>query len=153
MMPTLCAIKELKANLDASWNTKGDKFCVGAASGHVFIGSFNAQNGFWIAPSQTNDKPLHKASVLCVRFDPSGRVVASASADGTVIISTCYDEAIDTESTGPFANVTTDAEMLFKFTTSGWVNSLSFSPSGSTLVFVCKSLASLSRIFDFNSLC
>lgn len=50
-MPQLCAIKELKANLDASWNYRGDKFCVGAASGHVFVGLFDENNGFWIAPS------------------------------------------------------------------------------------------------------
>ena len=95
--PTLCAVKELKANLDAAWNSKGDKFCVGASSGHVFVGKFNPDLGFWVALSQTEEpplgKPLHKASVLSVRFDPgSGRVVASASADGTVFITSAYDK-------------------------------------------------------------
>jgi len=33
LMPQLCIIKEPKANLDASWNHRGDKFCVGTASG------------------------------------------------------------------------------------------------------------------------
>ena len=94
--PTLCSVKELKANLDAAWNKKGDKFCVGASSGHVFVGKFNQSLGFWVALSQTEEpplgKPLHKASVCSVRFDPgAGRVVASASADGTVFVTSAYD--------------------------------------------------------------
>ena len=86
-LPTLCAVKELKANLDASWNSEGDKFVVGASSGHVFIGTYNSDLQFWVALSQTDEpplgKPLHKDSVTSVKFDPgSSRVVASASADG-----------------------------------------------------------------------
>jgi WD40 repeat protein len=38
LKPQLAVVKETKANIDAAWNFKGDKFCVGAASGHVFIG-------------------------------------------------------------------------------------------------------------------
>jgi hypothetical protein len=42
LMPNMCQILELKANNDACWNHRGDKFCVGSASGHVFIGSYNS---------------------------------------------------------------------------------------------------------------
>ena len=49
LKPQLAVVKETKANIDAAWNYKGDKFCVGAASGHVFIGSFSEANNFWIA--------------------------------------------------------------------------------------------------------
>ena len=51
LMPNLCAVKELKSNLMASWNTRGDKFCVGGSSGHVFVGSYNNQLNFWVALS------------------------------------------------------------------------------------------------------
>lgn len=44
----MAVVKETKANIDASWNHRGDKFCVGAASGHVFIGQFSKANNFWI---------------------------------------------------------------------------------------------------------
>jgi WD40 repeat protein len=83
MMPQLCTIKELKANNDACWNHRGDKFVVGSASGNVFVAAYNPSVGLWVAPAQTDDKPLHDMPVVCVRFDPgSSRVVASASADG-----------------------------------------------------------------------
>ena len=147
MHPNLVAVKELKANLFASWNNRGDKFCVGGSSGHVFVGTYNAQLNFWVALSQTEEpplgKPLHKASVTCVRFDPgSGRALASASADGSVIVSSAYSEELDTDAgTGPFAGLTEEiGTVLFRLKTNVWNNTLAFSPSGSTLAFACKSL-------------
>ena len=109
MVPQLCQIKELKANLDATWNHRGDKFCVGASSGHVFTGTYDEALGFWIALAQDDEKPLHEASVVAVRFDPlTSRVVASGSADGTVIISTSFYPELDSNCTqGPFGGVVT----------------------------------------------
>lgn len=78
-------IKESKANLDASWNKSGNSFCVGSSSGFIYIGTFSPENNFWVAHPINKSKPSHKDSVVCVRFDPlSGRVVASASLDGTI---------------------------------------------------------------------
>lgn len=147
LVPNLCAVKELKSNLSASWNSRGDKFCVGGSSGHVFIGTYNSTLKFWVAPSQTEEpplgKPLHKASIMCVRFDPgSGRVCASASADGSVTITSAFDEELDgaaAPGTGPFAGVTDEAgTVLFRLKTNCWNNTLAFSPSGNTLAFACK---------------
>lgn len=134
-MPQLCIIKEPKANLDASWNHRGDKFCVGTASGQVFTGMYNQENSFWVATA-LSDKPMHKDSVLCVRFDPlSGKVVASASADGIVYVTTCYDSSIDKDGSGPFNSVSSEGEILYKFNCNSWANTLSFTPSCNTLIF------------------
>lgn len=114
LKPTLAVVKESKSNIDASWNYKGNKFCVGAASGNVFIGNYSEANNFWVGHSISKlqgyncliggKKALHKSSVVSVRFDPlSGRVCASASTDGNCYITTCYDKNIDQDSTaGPF---------------------------------------------------
>jgi hypothetical protein len=45
----MTAIKESKANIDGAWNVRGDKFCVGAASGNVFIATYSQDDGFWIS--------------------------------------------------------------------------------------------------------
>ena len=143
MMPNLVAVKELKSNLFASWNPRGDKFCVGGSSGHVFVGTHNVDLNFWVAISQTEEpplgKPLHKASVTTVRFDPgSGRALASASADGTIVITSAYKPEIDDQDagSGPFAGVVDEiGTILFKMKTNCWNNTLAFSPSGSTLAF------------------
>jgi hypothetical protein len=83
-------IKEPRANLDAAWNHRGDKFVVGASSGNIYMGIYSKENNFWVAHAITK-KVVHKASVVCVRFDPlSSRVIASASLDGTCQITSAY---------------------------------------------------------------
>lgn len=52
----MAVIKETKANLDGSWNKRGDKFCVGASSGHVFIATYSEDQNFWAG--QQISKPL-----------------------------------------------------------------------------------------------
>jgi len=106
--------------------------CVGSSSGHVYVGKYDSNVNFWITPSLTGDKPMHRGSVNCVRFDPgSGHVVASASVDGKVIITSSFEQDIDnvSEASGPFAAVNTDADELFEFRNNAWVNTVQFSPS------------------------
>ena len=123
-------IQEKMANLDASWNKNGDKYCVGSSSGNVYVGRYYADNNFWVAHS-VSKKPLHKASVVCVKFDSlSGRAVASASLDGSVYITSSYYEDLDQGSTaGPFGNVNSFGETLLSISSSTWINGLSFSPN------------------------
>lgn len=70
LKPQLAIIKESKSNIDAAWNTNGNKFCVGASSGNVFIGKWDEAMNFWVASSITGKKVLHSASVVSVRLDP-----------------------------------------------------------------------------------
>ena len=83
-LPQMGMIKESKANLDAAWNYRGDKFAIGSSSGHVYIGTYSKANNFWVAHPFSHKKAPHKASVVSVVFDSTSRVVASASLDGTV---------------------------------------------------------------------
>lgn len=136
--PTMGAIKEPFANIDACWNERGDKFAVCSASGQVFVGYYSAANQFWIG-TPFRKTGVHKSAVTAVRFDPgSSRVVASASTDGTVLLITCHLKDWDKEGTGPFAGVTTFGESLTKFNTISWVNFLAFSPNSETLCFASK---------------
>ena len=82
--------------MDASWNITGEKFSVATSSGNVYIGFYNKENNFWVAPALDEERSIHKASVVCARFDPlSGRVIASCSLDGRVLISSCYLKELD----------------------------------------------------------
>lgn len=137
LLPQLSTMNELKGNTDACWNHRGDKFAVGAASGVVHIGSFNDTIGLWVVCMDTH---LHDGPVVAVRFDPlSGRVVVSASADGTVILSSCYIPELDKDSDGLFGGFSSpETTILFKFKMGAWVNTVSFSPSGQALIFASK---------------
>jgi len=137
-LPQIGMIKETKANLDGCWNHRGDKFAVGSSSGVIYVGSFFANSNFWVAHPVTK-KAAHKASVLCVRFDPlSSRVVASCSLDGTVQITSCYNKDLDLDSAGPFGSVISYGDTLVSISNNGWVNSVAFSPSSSFLCYVTQ---------------
>jgi WD40 repeat protein len=60
----------------------------------------------WVAHPQT-EKPLHDSAVVCVKFDPlSSIVVASASTDGQVIVTSNHFPELDGESgSGPFGAI------------------------------------------------
>lgn len=131
-------LKEKKANIDAAWNHSGNKYCVGSSSGHVYIGTFSSDANFWVAhPIKKN--PIHKASVICTRFDPqSGRIVASASLDGTILLTTCYREETDGDAAGPFKDFTGFGDTILSLSSNGWINGLSFSPACSHICYVTQ---------------
>ena len=154
-------IKEMKANLDASWNTRGDKFCVGSSSGFVYIGTYSEANNFWVA-HPISKKAIHKASVVSVKFDGlSSRVVASASLDGTCQITSCYLKEVDTAETitpfgnmgsGPFGSVESFGETLLKVDCNGWINYCAFSPDCNTLAFCTQDCElNLTNVSDVGS--
>ena len=139
--------------MDASWNSRGDKFVIASSSGCVYVGTYFDQNNFWVAHtvSKGANKPIHKASVLCGRFDPgSSRVVLSSSLDGTIQITSCYNKDLDLEGEGPFAEVTSYGENLLSVSCNGWVNCASFSPSSDSVCYVthdCEvNFADLSKV-------
>jgi actin related protein 2/3 complex subunit 1A/1B len=94
MLPQMCVTKEKMSNLDVNWNYRGDKFCIGSSSGYVYQATYNSQFSFWVCKDEK--RPRHKASVVSVKYDPgSGHAVASASLDGTIQITSCYDKNLD----------------------------------------------------------
>ena len=134
-LPQMGMIKESKANLDACWNTRGDKFCVGSSSGFVYLGTYSSSNNFWVAHSLCKKQP-HKASVVCVKFDSlSSRVVASCSLDGTCSIISCYSNLDDASTAGPFGMVTTYGETLVSISCNAWINFVCFSPNSNIIAF------------------
>jgi actin related protein 2/3 complex subunit 1A/1B len=48
MTPQLVIMKEKRANLDACWNMRGDKFLIGSSSGLVYQCFFEAGLKFWV---------------------------------------------------------------------------------------------------------
>jgi hypothetical protein len=83
------------------------------------------------------DKPTHKASVVCTRFDPqAGRVLASCSLDGNILITSCFVESDASQTQGPFGNITTFGENLLSLSSNAWINSVSLSPSSTKLCYV-----------------
>lgn len=79
-----------------------------------------------------------KSSVTCVRFDPTGHVVAAGSTDSTCIVLTTFIEEVDAKHTagGRFRDIRTKGEILYIIEAGSWVNALTWSPDAGCLVIV-----------------
>lgn len=122
--------------MSCSWNHRGDKIAVASASGNLFIGSYQAEQSIWGSLNLSGKRPHHKSTVLSCHFEQqSGRVIASSSADCTVLLSTCYVEGIDVDANGPFGAVTSFGEVLLKFTCDGWPNTVKIAPNSQEMVY------------------
>ena len=129
-------IPEKRANTDASWNHRGDKFVVGASSGCIYFGTYNKEQNLWVAHAISKKNP-HKATVLCCRYDPpAGKVVASAGLDGNCVITSNVCKLDEAETAGPFGSVTEHGQKLMEFHCNGWINHVAFSPNATTVCFV-----------------
>jgi actin related protein 2/3 complex, subunit 1A/1B len=102
-VPDFVNMDEKLAILDLKWNNQGTKFVVGTSSKRIFVGFFDESTKWW----KTDEiKKQHKSSVLSVEFSPNGRVIASASFDGTCKIISASNKDIDTEETKtPFGGI------------------------------------------------
>lgn len=67
LKPQLAVIKETKSNVDAQWNHAGNKFCVGASSGNVFIGIYDEMSAFWTAQSISKN-PLSRRLIIYLNY-------------------------------------------------------------------------------------
>jgi len=129
--PDLVNFFQKRGVLDAAWSKKGDKFVVGSGSKTIGVGYFQDNLNAW----NTRKARLNESSITCVRFDPSGLVVAAGSTDSTCIVMTAFLEDVDSNSAheGRFAGVNTFGEVLYKIEAGAWVNALAWSPDANWL--------------------
>ncbi len=72
-----------------------------------------------------------KSSIISCEFDPSARVIAAASFDGTCKILSAYNSSVDpTEVDGPFAGVDDFGAEVAVFKCQFWLNHVTWDPSG-----------------------
>ena len=124
--PALVNFYQSRGVLDASWSLRGDKFVVGTGSKNIGV-------GFWSDLLQAwNTKRMKKftSSVTCVRFDPSGLVIAAGSTDGTCKVITVFMEEVDSNPAAGlrYSEVRSFGDTLYSITAGAWVNGLSWSP-------------------------
>lgn len=122
-----------RAVLDGCWSPYGEKFAFGTGSYKLYLGYVDQANGWWIAENLSPKK--FSASVISVAFHPSGNVVAAGTADGKVRLYTSFVEGDVAYTDGPFSNIQTKGEELYRFEIGSWVESISWAPSGKFALF------------------
>ena len=102
------------------------------AQNKLFVGFFDEKNNWW----KTEEiKKQHKSSILSCEFSPNGRVIASASFDGTCKIISAYVPTADgdEESKGAFGTVDNFGEWLVEYKCQFWLNHVTWCPTGNAI--------------------
>jgi WD40 repeat protein len=92
--------------LDGQWSPNGEKFIIGTGCCKAYVGYYNTECVWW----HTVEVVKCRSTVLCVKWHPSGRVVAVGSADFSVVLASAviedYLQIEDAGYKGPFDNIT-----------------------------------------------
>lgn len=118
-----------------AWSCDGDRAYVGSAACNIAIGMWDAENSWWWCKAF---KDLHASTVTTLAAHPRrNRLIATGSTDCRVSVIDAAIKPVD----GCAPSIIKD--FFFK----GWVNAISWSPEGSSLV-VATHDSSISVITD-----
>lgn len=134
--PTLVILRINRAATDVKWSPSGVKFAVASGAKCVPICHYEKSNNWWISKMIKN----HKSTVTSVAWSPNSYAIATGCTDYKARIHSAYIEELDTGDddgwSGVYPKLRTFGEQLAEFGNSkGWVNAVTFSPSGATLAF------------------
>ena len=112
--------------LCCKWNSRGDKFCEGTSSKHLFIGYYNTESKWWMG----RNIKAHKSSVVTCEIDPTSSFVLSGSTDLRVYVSSCYIPAVDDAHIKDKSLAKEFGSVIYEFRPNCWLNSVTWTPSG-----------------------
>jgi actin related protein 2/3 complex subunit 1A/1B len=129
--PALVSFYQTRAVLDVSWSTKGDKFVAGTGSKNIGVGFWDEGISMW----NTKRTKVFHSSITCVRFDPTGLVIAAGSTDGTCKVISAYLDNVDfsPESNLRFSGIRSFGDVMYVIDAKAWVNSLSWTDDANWL--------------------
>jgi actin related protein 2/3 complex subunit 1A/1B len=130
--PSLVVLRIDRSALCVKWSPDGQKFAVGAGSKNVAVCYFENSENWWV--SKIIKK--HKSSIVSLSWHPNSQVIATASTDMKCRVISADVSEIDTVQLGFNGVHQPFGEVYHEFPIQGWVNDVSWSPSGETLVFV-----------------
>ncbi|CAJ0942788.1 unnamed protein product, partial [Mesorhabditis belari] len=132
--PELVFIRLSRAATCVKWSPLENKFAVGSGSKLVAICYYEKENNWWIA--KHIKKPI-KSTVKCIDWHPDNVLIAIGSCDLKARVFSAYIKEVDEKpSPNPWGSKMPLGTLLCEQAVKGWVNHISFSPSGCRLAWV-----------------
>jgi len=142
--PVLVMLRINFAATDVKWSFNENKFACCSCDRCVAICKFNAEQNWWASEHIKG----FKSTATKVAWSPDSMTVAVASTDYKVRIANTFMREIDEKGAmSPFSTLDLSKPnckigkkegILFEYESVGWVRSVSYTPSGSTVAFVSQ---------------
>jgi len=132
--PTLVILRINRAATHVKWSPAENKFAVGCGAKCVSVCYFEEDNDWWVSKHIKK----HKSTVLKVDWHPNNALIATASTDFKVRVFSAFIKGVDKgEPDNSFGQKLPFGEPYAEIDVSSWAHSVKWSPSGSSLAFVC----------------
>lgn len=137
--PTLVLLRINRAATCVKWSPNENKFAVGSGARLISVCYFEQENDWWV--SKHIKKPI-RSTVTALDWHPNNVLLATGSSDFKVRIFSAFIKDIEKapEAT-PWGTKMPLGQLMAEFVNSnaggGWVHSVSFSPDGNKVVWVC----------------
>uniref|UniRef100_A0A7S1TZ11 Arp2/3 complex 41 kDa subunit n=1 Tax=Phaeomonas parva TaxID=124430 RepID=A0A7S1TZ11_9STRA len=130
--PSLVILRIDRAALDVKWSPDGQKFAVASGAKCVPICHYEEDNDWWVSKMVKK----HKSTVTSLSWHPCSQLIATGSTDFKCRVISAFVSAVDGEQvSGPFPDPIPFGDVYAEFTCQGWVQSVCWSPSGTSLAY------------------
>jgi len=147
--PSLVILRISRAATQVKWSPSGKKFAVASGAKLVPVCHYEPDNNWWVS----NLIKKHKSTVLALAWHPNSKFLLTGSCDFKARIFSAFlsevEEDVEADVWGSiFPAHNQFGECLWEFDqSSGWVESVAFSPSGKSLAWTshdsCLNFASI----------
>ncbi|VDD90874.1 unnamed protein product [Enterobius vermicularis] len=132
--PELVLVRINRAATAVKWSPVENKFAVASGAKLVSVCYYEKENDWWV--SKQIKKPI-KSTVTCIDWHPNNVVLGVGACDFKVRVFSAYVKEVDEKpSPNPWGNKLPFGALLAEVSSSGWIHSVAFSPSGARLGFV-----------------
>jgi len=115
------------------WSPLENKFAVGTHAKHIAVTYYEKENDWWVAKQI---KKSIQSTVLCIDWHPNNVLICCGTSDFRVFVFSAYIKEVDEKpAPNPWGSKLPFGVLLAEYTSSSWVHSVAFSPSGNQLVF------------------
>jgi len=122
---------------------------VGSGAKLVSVCYYEKENNWWV--SKQIKKPI-RSTVTCIDWHPNNILIAVGATDFKARVFSAYVKEVDDKtSPNPWGSKMPFGAVMAELSSSGWVHSVAFSPSGCRLAFVSHD--STIAVVDANSSC
>ncbi|CAD5214508.1 unnamed protein product [Bursaphelenchus okinawaensis] len=126
-------VRALRGLTSCKWSPLENKFAIGTHCKTVAVCYYEKENNWWISKHIKKDM---QSTVKCIDWHPNNVLLAVGTTDFKVFVFSGYCKEVDEKpEPNPWGSKLPFGVLLAEFTTTGWIKSVAFSPSGNQLAW------------------